>query len=342
MRKMIVLLVVIVMAVTAVEAADVTEISKYSGQDREQKLREQAKKENKLVWYTSMAGTNYKAVAKAFHKKYGIEVETFRGSSKRLIPRILGEAESGRHIFDILETTPPTLMIVRDSKILAPYMSPRLSGYPDIAKHSAGKGLIYWATDRESYMGLAWNKNAIPAEAVPKDFGGLMNPELKGKIGFATTATGARAIGALLKAKGGEFVDGLKAQNISLHAVSGRALLDLVVSGEVGVSPTTYRNHAVTAIAKGAPIEWRPMELVVANAGGFAISAAAPHPHAALLMADFILGPEGQKILQEHHNGSAWKNPGFTRWYPEAGMTREQYLKTEKKWKDKLRELGKK
>jgi len=324
-------------------AADVTEVSKYTGKDREQKLLEGAKKEGgKLVWYTSMAGTNYKALAKAFQNKYGIEVEAFRGSSKRILPRIFGEAESGRHIFDILETTPPTLMIVRDAKLLAPYTSPQLSSYPEIAKHMADNELVYWGTDRESYMGLAYNKKAIPASAIPRDFGGLLNPALKGKIGIATTTSGSRAIGAIIKAKGDEFVDKLKAQDVSLHAVSGRAIFDLVVSGEVGVSPSTYRNHAVTAIAKGAPVEWLPMEVVVANAGGVAISKNAPHAHAALLMADFIYGPEGQKILQEHHNGSAWKDPGFKRWYPEAGMNREQYLKMEDGWKKKLREIGQK
>lgn len=325
-------------------AADVTELSKtYTGPDREQKLLAGAKKHGgKLVWYTSMAGTNYKALAKAFTKKYGIEVEAFRGSSKRILPRIFGEAESGRHIFDILETTPPTLMIVRDEKLLAPYTSPQLKDYPDLAKHKAGDGLLYWATDRESYMGLTYNKKAIPADAIPKGFGDLANPKLKGKIGIATTTSGSRAIGAINEVMGEEFTDKLKAQDVSLHSVSGRALLDLVVSGEVGVSPSTYRNHAVTAIAKGAPIEWLPMEIVVANAGGVAISKNSPNPHAALLMADFIFGPEGQKILQDHHNGSAWKDPGFKRWYPEAGMDREPYLKKEAAWKKQLRAIGQK
>ncbi len=327
----------------ALDAANVTELAtKYQGKDREQKLLAEAKKEGKLVWYTSMAGTNYKALAKAFGEKYGIQVEAFRGSSKRLLPRVFGEAESGRHIFDVLETTPPTLMIVRDAKLLAPYTSPRLSTYPDVARHSAGKGVVYWATDRESYMSLTYNKKAVPAGAVPRGFGDLSNPALKGKIGLATTSSGKRAIGALIHIKGKEFADSLKSQGISLHAVSGRALLDMVVSGEVGVSFSTFRNHAVTAIAKGAPIEWLPLEVVVANAGGFAISRNAPHPHAALLMADFVLGPEGQKILQEHHNGSAWKDPGFKRWYPEAGMTREQYLNTEKRWNKTLTTIGRK
>ncbi len=326
----------------ALNAANVTELSRSLGKDREQTLLAEARKEGKLVWYTSMAGTNYKALAKAFQEKYGIQVEAFRGSSKRLLPRVFGEAESGRHIFDVLETTPPTLMIVRDAKLLAPYTSPRLGTYPDIAKHTAGKGLVYWTTDRESYMSLTYNKKAIPPDAVPRGFGGLVHPALKGKIGLATTSSGKRAIGALIEVKGEEFADRLKAQEVSLHAVSGRALLDMVVSGEVGVSFSTYRNHAVTAIAKGAPIEWLPMEIVVANAGGFAISKDAPHPHAALLMADFVLGPEGQKILQEHHNGSAWKDPGFKRWYPEGGMTREQYLKAEKGWNKKLTAIGRK
>lgn len=318
------------------------ELAMYTGPDYEKMLLEGAKKEGKLVWYTSMAGTNYKALAKAFEAKYGVQVEAFRGSSKRLLPRIFGEAESGRHIFDVLETTPPNLMIVRDAKLLGGYASPRLSTYPDFAKQTAGKGLVYWATDRESYMSLTYNKKAIPADAVPRSYGDLLNPALKGKIGLATTTSGNRAIGALIHVKGEEFADKLKDQEVSLHAVSGRALLDLVVSGEVGVSFSTYRNHAVTAVAKGAPIEWLPLEIVVANAGGFAISGNAPHPNAALLMADFVLGPEGQKILQDHHNGSAWKDPGFKRWYPEGGMTRERYLKVDAGWKKKLNFIGRK
>ncbi len=119
---------------------------------------------------------------------------------------------------------------------------------------------------------------------------GLLRPELKDKIAFAGSDTGVTVIGAMLKFKGEEYVKKLKSLNPSMHNVSGRALLDMVISGEVGVSPTTFRNHVEVSLKAGAPIEWIPMDVVPANSGSTAVLAKAPHPHAALLLADFILG----------------------------------------------------
>ena len=51
-------------------------------------------------------------------------------------------------------------------------------------------------------------------------------------------------------------------------------MADLVMSGEVALSPTIFRDHALEAKAKGAPIDWAPMEIVPANAGGVALGRA--------------------------------------------------------------------
>jgi ABC-type Fe3+ transport system substrate-binding protein len=81
------------------------------------------------------------------------------------------------------------------------------------------------------------------------------------------------------------------------------------------------------------------MEIVPSNSGSTAVSANAPHPHAALLLADFILGPGGQKVLEQYEYGSPIKDYGFKRWYPEQGLTTEQYEKLDELWNKKLREL---
>ena len=148
-------------------------------------------------------------------------------------------------------------------------------------------------------------------------------------------------IGAMLKFKGEEFVRKLKAQNPVVHNVSGRALLDMVISGEVGVSPSTFRNHVEVSLKVGAPIAWVPMDVVPSNSGSTAVSVKAPHPHAALLLADFILGAGGQKVLEQYEYGNPTKNYGFKRWYPEQGLTAEQIDKLEDKWRSTLRDLTK-
>jgi iron(III) transport system substrate-binding protein len=251
----------------------------------------------------------------------------------------MAEAQSKRYIADTFETTIPLLKLLKEMQLLVPYYFPTQSKYPDEVKEKAPKGLVYWAIDRESHIGLSYNKKMIAANLAPKNFQDLLRPELKDKIAFAGSDTGVTVVGALLKYKGEEFVKKLRSQNPAMHNVSGRALLDMVISGEVGVSPTTFRNHVEVSLKAGAPIEWRPMDVVPSNSGSTAVSAHAPHPHAALLLADFILGAGGQKVLEEYEYGNPAKDYGFKRWYPEQGLSAEQIDKLEAKWRATLRDL---
>jgi iron(III) transport system substrate-binding protein len=319
------------------------ELAAYNKPDREKLLYEGAKKEGKLLWYTSLTGGPNLEVPKAFEAKYpGIKAEVYRGDSDAIIQRVLQEAEAKRYLVDVIETTFPILKVMKDEKLLTPYFSPYLAQYPDEVKEKAAKGLVHWATDRESYIGLAYNTNVIPQSAAPKKFDDLLKPELKGKIGFATSDTGNRVIGAMLATKGPEFVQKLKSQDVTLHAVSGRAILDMVISGELGASPTVFLSHSRMSIATGAPIKWVAMDVAPANSGGVAFPANAPHPHAALLFSDYLLSPEGQKLLGKFGLDSAVNKPEFKRWYAEQGMTVEQYEKQNNKWEKLLREIGRK
>jgi ABC-type Fe3+ transport system substrate-binding protein len=327
----------------ATKPVSLAELAAYTGADRERRLLAGAKAEGKVVWYTSLAGSSYKELAKAFETKYtGVRIEPYRGTSGDLMTRIVAEAEAKHFLADAIETTLPVLRYMRENKILTPYTSPSLAKYPANAKEKADRGLFYWAIDRETYMGVGYNTASIPATAIPKNYGDLLKPELKGKMGFATSDTGSRTIGSMVKHKGEEFVKKLKVQDITLQSVSGRAMADMVISGEVGISPTIFRDHAMESKAKGAPIDWVPMEVVPTNAGGVALVAQAPHPHAAALLADFLFSPEAQKILAELEYGSPFRPVSFKLWYPESGMSTAQYDKEVSRWEKLLREIGRK
>ena len=318
------------------------QLAAYNKPDREKILYAGAKAEGKITWYTSLAGNSYKDLAAAFETKYpGVKVESYRATRQDMGARIMAEAQAQRYIVDTIETTIPLLKLMKDNSLLVPYYFPTEAKFPDEVKEKAAKGLVFWAIDRESHIGLAYNKNSIPAKLVPRNYEGLLRPELKDKIAFAGSDTGVTVVGAMLKFKGEEFVRKLKAQNPVVHNVSGRALLDMVISGEVGVSPSTFRNHVEVSLKVGAPIAWVPMDVVPSNSGSTAVSVKAPHPHAALLLADFILGAGGQKVLEQYEYGNPTKNYGFKRWYPEQGLTAEQIDKLEDKWRSTLRDLTK-
>jgi ABC-type Fe3+ transport system substrate-binding protein len=319
------------------------QLAAYNKPDREKVLYAGAKAEGKIMWYTSLAGGSYKELANAFEARYpGVKVEAYRGTRQELGARIMAETQANRPIVDTIETTLPLLKLLRDNKLLVPYYFPTQAKYPEHVKEKGPKGLYFWAIDRESHIGLAYNKNSIPGHLAPKDYDGLLRPELKDKIGIAGTDTGVTVVGAMIKLRGEEYLKKLRGQNPAVHNVSGRALLDLVISGEVGVSPTTFRNHVEVSLKANAPIEWIPMDVVPSNSGSTAVSARAPHPHGALLLADFILGEGGQRVLEQYQYGSPLKQYPFKRWYPEQGLTTEQYEKLDARWNKELRALMRK
>jgi iron(III) transport system substrate-binding protein len=313
----------------------------YNGADREQLLYSGAKTEGKVVWYTSLAGDSYKSMMKAFETKYpGVKVEAYRVSGSDMTTRMMEEAKAKRNIVDTIETTEGNLMFMRDGFLLRPYHSPYFVNYPEDAKEKGERGLYFWAIARESYIGFAYNKNLLSKTAVPKNFDGLLHPELKGRMGMTISDPSYKVVGAIIKTRGIELVKKLKAQEIALHTIIPPALLDLIASGEVLASPAIFRNHTLNAIAKGAPVGWVPMDIVPTNVGGAAIAVQPPHPHAALLLADYLLAPEGQAVLEKFEYGSAAKNFGFKRWRPDHGIATDKYEKDLERWEKLLKEIS--
>jgi iron(III) transport system substrate-binding protein len=319
----------------------IAELVTYNGKDREQVLYGGAKTESKVTWYTSLAGDSYKGMVKAFETKYpGVKVEAYRVSGSEMTTRMMEESKARRYIVDAVETTEGNLLFMRDAFLLRPYHSPNFASYPEDAKEKGERGLYFWAIARESYIGFAYNTKLLPKNAVPKNYEGLLHPALKGRMGVSVSDPAYKVIGAIIKTRGVELVKKLKAQEIALHTIIPPALLDLIASGEVLASPAIFRNHTLNAIAKGAPVDWVPMDIVPTNVGGAAIAVQPPHPHAALLLADYLLGPEGQAVLEKFEYGSAAKNLGFKRWRPDHGIVTEKYEKELEGWEKLLKEIS--
>jgi iron(III) transport system substrate-binding protein len=315
------------------------ELVTYTGSDRQQMLLAGAKAEGKVVWYTSLSG-NYKEIVDAFKKKYPeIQIEVYRAGSSDVAQRLISEAQAGRYLADAMETTPGALMLLRDKGILKAFTSPELAKYPEEAKTKADGGRVYWVTDREAYLGFGYNTKLIPPNQVPKNYQDLLRPDFKSMLAVTTESSSARVIGTMIKSKGEEYVKKLKDQDIRLFKLASLGFLNLMIAGEIAGSPAVFQNQVIVAKEKGAPIDWVPMDLVPANAGGSAVIANAPHPHAALLLTDFVIGADGQKLMEQFKYGVAWKQYPFKREYPERDMNTSQYQDAEEKWSQLLRSI---
>src|SRR5882757_9890815 len=144
-------------------------------------LIEAARKEGKVVWYTSVDLPLAEKVAKAFEAKYpGIATRVERSGAERAFQRIGQEYSSNIHAVDVVNSSDAAHFIVwkRDS-ILAPYVPEEVAKfYPAEHKDTDGQ----FASFRVWLSIIAYNTNLVKAEEAPKSFADLLDPKWKGKI----------------------------------------------------------------------------------------------------------------------------------------------------------------
>ena len=299
-RNVVFALLLAVPAVSHAQAPDPSaQIVATERADREQFLAQGAKKEGEVAVYTSLISEDLAALSAAFEKKYGVKVKGWRAGSEKVLQRALTEARANRNDADVIETNGPELESLYREKILQPFRSPHLKDLMPQALRPHGQ----WVGTRVNMFVQMYNTQLVRKEEVPKSFADLANPRWKGRLGIEAEDEDwfAMVVRELGEEKGlALFREIAKVNGFSVR--KGHTLLaGLVASGEVPFALTTYSHGAEKMKQKGAPVDWYAIEPAIGRANGIAIVRRPPHPHAAALFADFVLSPEGQKILE--HGG---------------------------------------
>ena len=325
------------------KSLSLAELALYQGADREKILLEGAKKEGQVTFYTSNTWVEG-PVSKEFEKKYPfVKANVWRSDSKSLLRRLTEEVAAGRFIADVVETSPEYITILMRSNMLQEYLSPELSAYGDDAKVKGKAGVYAW-TNREIYISLGFNTNLTPAAEAPKSIKDYLDPKWKGKMSIAGTTTGVQWVGAVMEAMGREFLEKVSAQDISVQNMSGAALSGLIASGEVPLSPTIFNSNIFTHKQRGAPVEWRPLDPIIAGVGTSGMVVNSPHPHAALLFLDYLHSKFGQQVAMKGGLSSARSDIGsleqkFKKVYIESKYTPEEFDKKFNEWENLMRRL---
>ena len=271
----------------------VAEIANYTGPDRQAVLEAGARKEGQVIVYST--GTQMKPLMDAFGVKYPfIRIEAYRADATTVTRRVLEEYKAGRYAVDSVEMTTGGLHAMRDAGYLQPFTSPQMAAYRPEAIE-AGR---HWVFDFESYASVGWNTKLLKDSETPKTLDDLLDPKWKGKMAVPGSTTMGNWVGGLVLDKGEDFVRKLGAQQIRVYNISGRAVANLVVSGEVPLSPAVFNSSIFVSQQEGASVAWRAIGGVYATLDAVSIAAKAPHPHAAMLFADYVLSIDGQKMVQ--------------------------------------------
>ena len=300
-HRLLALVVGLALSVGPAFAEDDVDILLYKGADREQKLIDGARPEGQVVLYSAMiVNQALRPLAERFSKKYPfIKLSYWRADSEDIMQKISAEVRANNVVADVIEGT-GVGELATQANLVQPYFTPALSAYPERYRDPAG----LWAPTRLSYYSIAYNTRRVPADSVPKTYNDLLDPRWKGMIAWRIgTASGTPLFITNLRLAWGEekaarYFEKLKDQKIvNFGAGSARTLVDRVVAGEYAIALNIFAHHPLISKAKGAPVNSQLMDPVPSTTATMSVVKGARHPHAAMLLADFILSAEGQEIL---------------------------------------------
>jgi len=261
---------------------------------------EAAKKEGKVVWYTSLALPSAEKVAKLFEAAYpGIKVDVNRTGSERILSRVMQELQAGIKNVDVIHTSDAGhFVLLKNKSLLTKYTPAGVDRFPAGFKDKDG----YYYGLRATVNVIAYNTKAVTAAEAPKTWKDLLDPKWKGKMVTAHPGYSgviATHVLALVNQYGWDFFKQL-AQNKLMLVQSAVDPAGVVASGERPVAVDGGEYTFYQTRKKGNPVELvYPKEGVPLVVSPTAIAAGAPHPNAAKLFTDFSFTREVQQVMAD-------------------------------------------
>ncbi len=275
-------------------------------------LVEGAKKEGKMVFYTSVETTFARALTSAFEAKYPfLKTDIFRSTHDRIVSRMSLERKAGNYATDTISVGEFETYHMQKSGLIAPYKSPMAAAYGDGFKDPNG----YWTDLYDNLLVMAYNTAGVKRDKLPKRYEDLLHPRWKGRMALEQNEDRwfANMLYLWGEKKGLGFMEALAKQQVSFR--KGRTLLtQLLVAGEFDLQIVAYWYRVHLLKKQGAPVDWLAMEPVIVALHPISIVDRAPHPNAARLFIDFALSDEAQKIFVQRgrvSSRSGMKPDGF-------------------------------
>ncbi|HEX4928927.1 MAG TPA: extracellular solute-binding protein [Burkholderiales bacterium] len=270
---------------------------------------EQAKREGDLVWYTSMNVADVEAVLKPFRERYPfLYLSILRAPGSGVRSSILSEARDGRYRWDVVSANLGDVHRLARAGLLAPYASPQTaSGFPPGTVDPEG----HWAAIYLRHYVIAYNRALVKPEEAPKSWQALLDPHWAGKLGL--DEDDAEWYAGMLEYWGHDrtvaYMRALARQRPQFRG-SHQVLTDQLAAGELALA-LVYANEIDSARRAGAPVEWlHSFDPIIASPSPIAISVRAPHPAAARLLVDYLLSPEGQRVIRSRFRAPARSDVG--------------------------------
>jgi len=265
-------------------------------------LIEAAKKEGKVIWYTSVDLPLAERIAKAFQAKYpDVACRVERSGAERVFQRIGQEYGSNIHAVDVVNSSDAAHLIVWKNKgWLAPYVPEDVAKhFPPEHKDSDGT----FASFRVFLCPMGYNTNLVKAEDAPKSYADLLSPKWTGKIVKAHPSYSGTILTATFQISrdlGWEYFDKLAKQNV-MQVQSATDPPKKLALGERAVMADGIEYGMFQLKEKNNPVEIiYPSEGTPLIVGPNAIFKDAPNPNAARLLQSYMFSAECQQLAIDH------------------------------------------
>ncbi|AFM43032.1 ABC-type Fe3+ transport system, periplasmic component [Desulfosporosinus acidiphilus SJ4] len=271
-----------------------------------------------LVFYSAQGYDD--AMAKAFQAKTGIKVNLVDMSTGPLAAKI--EAEKSNSHWDVAWFDGDATMQALDNEgLLMQGWAPKdASNLTQLGQSLVPADKAYYPTGVTAAAAIGVNSKLLPRSEYPKDWNDLLKPTFKNALAMNNPSVSgptfpyvAGILNLMGDAQGKQFFASLKDNGMKVGETNDVEIKSLL-NGQVK-AVTIQDSALVAAKADGNPIDIiYPSSGVFTLPGVIAVNKNAPNAEAAKQFVEFVLSPEGQKVMLDPKNGGgdSYFNPIIT------------------------------
>ena len=264
---------------------------------RQKTLEAGARKEGKAVYYGTIQESDAREILAGFKRKHpALQTGHLRLSNTRLLSKIAVEAKGGRHEVDVIQTSGLFGDEVVRSGLVVKYASPEAQNVrPEFVDKSG-----YWTAIQQIPVVVGYNIKLVSAKDVPKRYEDLLGPKYRSQLALDSDDQDAMAgfVDAWGEEKAKEFFKGLAVNKASLRR--GRTLIgQLMAAGEFVMAPFLHSQIPISLKSQGAPVDYVYLSPYLTKLVPMFLAKHSPHPHSAILLYDYLLSSEAQRIIAD-------------------------------------------
>lgn len=264
-----------------------------------------AKKEGKVVWYTSTPIETGQKIAKLFEETYGIKVEMFRSGGSAILRRFLQENQAKRINADLLTTSDPAAATeLGEQGLFVPFKPANFDKIPEGAKDPKGN----FIAQRLNIITIYVRSDKLPAAEAPRTWDALLDSKYKGKMVMTDpsfTSLQLTVVGMNAKLKGWDYYEKLRKNDIMI-VQGNQQVSDMIKRGERIVAAGALDSYAAEDRKDGHPIETiYPSDGTYVIPSPTSVVKGSPNPNAGKLFAEFMIGDAVQKLFPEEGSYAA-------------------------------------